>query len=115
MPELPAGSNDIANSPPSVPEDATPAPATPTEPAKPAEATPAPAEPTKPAEATPAQPAAPAAGAETSHVIAKGDTYWDLAVKYYGDGTQWKKIANANPGEEPRRLLVGATLKIPAK
>jgi 5'-nucleotidase len=102
MPELPAGSSDIASSPPAAPAEAAPAPA-------------APAEPAKPAEAAPAQPATPAPGAETSHVIAKGDTYWDLAVKYYGDGAMWKKIADANPGEEPRRLLVGATLKIPAK
>jgi 5'-nucleotidase len=124
MPELPAGSNDIANSPPSVPpgaapaEPAKPAEAAPAEAAKPAEAAPAePAKPaeTQPAETAPVQPAAPAPGAETSHVIVKGDTYWDLAVKYYGDGTMWKKIANANPGEEPRRLLIGATLKIPAK
>ncbi|MGN6305308.1 MAG: 5'-nucleotidase C-terminal domain-containing protein [Mesorhizobium sp.] len=98
MPALPAGSNDIANSPPSLPADGA-AP-----PAKPAEA--APSEPAKPAEAAP--------GAETSHVIAKGDTYWDLAVKYYGDGTRWKVIADANPGHEPRRLPVGATLTIPA-
>jgi 5'-nucleotidase len=110
IPELPAGSNDIAASPPSVPAEAAPEPAAPApaEPAKPAEA--APAQPEQPA-----QPATPAPGAETTHVIVKGDTYWDLAVKYYGDGALWKKIADANPGEAPRRLLVGATLKIPAK
>jgi len=115
VPDLPAGSSDIANSPPSVPTEAAPAPA-PAETAKPAET--APAEPAKPAETTPAQPAQPAApapGAEANHVIARGDTYWDLAVKYYGDGAMWHKIADANPGHEPRRLPVGATLKIPAK
>ncbi|MBN9242929.1 MAG: 5'-nucleotidase C-terminal domain-containing protein [Mesorhizobium sp.] len=108
MPALPAGSSDIANTPPSVPADA----AAPT--AKPAET--APVEAAKPAEAAPAETAKPAeaSGAETSHVVAKGDTYWDLAVKYYGDGAKWKKIANANRGQEPRRLLVGSTLKIPA-
>jgi 5'-nucleotidase len=115
VPDLPAGSSDIANSPPSVPTETAPAPA-PAETAKPAET--APAEPAKPAETTPAQPAQPAApapGAEANHVIARGDTYWDLAVKYYGDGAMWHKIADANPGHEPRRLPVGATLKIPAK
>ena len=103
MPELPAGSNDIANTPPSLPADAAAPPAKPAE-AAPAEA--APAEAAKPAETAP--------GAETSHVIVKGDTYWDMAVKYYGDGTKWKKIADANPGHEPRRLPIGATLTIPA-
>lgn len=126
MPALPAGSGDIATTPPSVPAEATPAPAetTPTEPAKPAE--PAPAEPapatpapapapaeTAPAPAEPAKPAE-AAPAESSHVIVAGDTYWDLAVKAYGDGTKWKLISGANKGYEPRRLPVGATLTIPA-
>ena len=31
-----------------------------------------------------------------SVTLVKGDTLWDLAVKYYGDGTQWTKIAEAN-------------------
>ncbi|MER9305088.1 5'-nucleotidase C-terminal domain-containing protein [Mesorhizobium sp. M0496] len=112
MPELPANSGDIANTPPAVSTETAPAaPAAPAEPAKPAEAAPAPApaapaEPTKPAEA---------ASAESSHVIVAGDTYWDLAVKAYGDGTRWKVISGANKGYEPRRLPVGATLTIPPK
>ena len=28
--------------------------------------------------------------------IKSGDTLWGLAEKYYGDGSQWKKIYNAN-------------------
>ncbi|MER9337703.1 5'-nucleotidase C-terminal domain-containing protein [Mesorhizobium sp. M0293] len=112
MPELPANSGDISNTPPAVSTETAPAaPAAPAEPAKPAEAAPAPApaapaEPTKPAEA---------ASAESSHVIVAGDTYWDLAVKAYGDGTRWKVISGANKGYEPRRLPVGATLTIPPK
>jgi 5'-nucleotidase/UDP-sugar diphosphatase len=82
------------------------APAAPAaEPAKPAETAPPPATPA-PAEATPS---------ETSHVIVAGDTYWDLAVKAYGEGTKWKVISGANKGYEPRRLPIGATLTIPAK
>lgn len=87
VPDLPPGSNDIASSPPEAPADAGSA----------------------------APETAPAAPAETSHVVARGDTYWDLAVKYYGDGTLWKKIADTNPGHEPRRLPIGATLTVPAK
>lgn len=97
VPAPPAASSDIANTPPTVEAPA----------AKPAEA--APAEAAKPAEA-----AAPVQAGGT-HTIAKGDTYWDIAVKAYGDGTKWRRIAHANPGQQPHRLLVGSELKIPAK
>ncbi|RUX00802.1 LysM peptidoglycan-binding domain-containing protein, partial [Mesorhizobium sp. M2A.F.Ca.ET.037.01.1.1] len=92
----------------------------PAETAKPAETAPA-AEPAKPAEAVPASPA-PAAEpakpaetkpADTSHTIAAGDTYWDLARKAYGDATKWKLISEANKDFKPRRLPLGATLTIP--
>lgn len=89
--------------------------AAPEEPAKPA---PMPAE-TAPA-VEPDQPSASASadlGAEsaTSHVLVKGDTYWDLAVSYYGKGTMWKKIGDANPDYEPRRLPIGAAVTIPTR
>ena len=104
MPALPAGSGDITTTPPTVPAETAPAAPAPAEPAKPAEAapaTPAPAEPAKPAEA--------------SHVIVAGDTYWDLAKKAYGDATKWKLIYEANKGQRPHRLALGATLTIPPK
>lgn len=97
MPAPPAASNDIANTPPAVEAPA----------AKPSEA--APTEAAKPAEA------AASIQAGGTHTIVKGDTYWDIAVKAYGDGTKWRRIAHANPGQEPHRLLVGSDLKIPAK
>jgi 5'-nucleotidase len=104
MPALPSGSGDIAGTPPAV--SAETAPATPAETAKPAEAAPAAptAEPAKPAETKPA---------ETSHTVAAGDTYWDLAKKAYGDATKWKLISEANKDYKPRRLPLGATLTIP--
>ncbi|TPM97837.1 bifunctional metallophosphatase/5'-nucleotidase [Mesorhizobium sp. B2-1-3A] len=121
MPELPANSGDIANTPPAIateaapppPAPAAPAPA-PAEPAKPAEAAPAPAAPVPAEPAKPAEPAeaAPATG---SHVIVTGDTYWDLAKKAYGDATKWKLIYDANKGQRPHRLTLGATLTIPPK
>ncbi|MGP2493721.1 5'-nucleotidase C-terminal domain-containing protein [Mesorhizobium sp. PUT5] len=103
MPDLPAGSGDIANTPPAI------APESPT-PAEPAQTAPAETAPAQPVEATPAQPAP----AGSTHLVVRGDTYWDLAVKAYGDGTKWRTIAEANPGHEPRRLPIGATLTIPA-
>ncbi|RUU97387.1 LysM peptidoglycan-binding domain-containing protein [Mesorhizobium sp. M6A.T.Cr.TU.017.01.1.1] len=109
MPEPPAGSSDIATTPPGVPAEPAPPTPAPAEPAKPAEAAPAApapaAEPAKPAEAAPA---------ESSRVIVAGDTYWDLAEKAYGDGAKWKTISDANKNYEPRRLPVGATLTMPA-
>ena len=50
---------------------------------------------------------------ETSHTIAAGDTYWDLAKKAYGDATKWKLISEANKDYKPRRLPLGAMLTIP--
>lgn len=93
MPALPSNSGDIAGTPPTVPAETAPA---------------APA----PAEAKPAQ-ASAATSPETSHVIAAGDTYWDLAKKNYGDGAKWKLISEANKDYRPRRLPLGATLTIP--
>jgi 5'-nucleotidase len=92
MPALPANSGDIANTPPAISTEGAPPPPA----AKPAETTPAAAKP-----------------AETSHVIAAGDTYWELAKKAYGDATKWKLISDANKDYKPRRLPLGATLTIP--
>ena len=111
---------------------AEPAPAA-TEPAKPAATAAAPAEPAKlpdlpvasgdianqaPKVETVAAPAAtetaaPMTAKPGEHVIADGDTYWDIAEKVYGNGKKWKLISEANPTYRPRYLPVGATLKVP--
>ena len=49
------------------------------------------------------------------HVIARGDTLWDLAKAAYGDGALWRKIARANGNPRPRALHVGTELSIPTK
>ncbi|MBB3611129.1 5'-nucleotidase C-terminal domain-containing protein [Rhizobium sp. BK602] len=106
----------------------TTAPATP---AAPAPAAPASAAPTATAPAatapatTPAAPATPAPAATTAaseppktpatHVIVAGDTLWDIAKAYYGNGNEWHKLLAANRNLKPHRLLVGEELKIPAK
>lgn len=112
------------------PAETAPAPAAeateeaaPIEPAPAPEAAPAPAE--APAadmaeeEAAPIEPAADEAApieasAEQTHTIVAGDTLWDLAERYYGDGAHWRRIADANPGVEARDLEIGSTLVIPA-
>jgi 5'-nucleotidase/UDP-sugar diphosphatase len=49
-------------------------------------------------------PAAEPAMAGKEHVIASGDTLWDLAKTYYGDATMWSKIAEANPSARSRPI-----------
>lgn len=102
VPAPPAASNDIANTPPAV-EAPT---------AKPAAA---PAAEAGKGETEKPVGAGAAVQAGGTHIIVQGDTFWDIAVKAYGDGTKWRRIARANPGQEPHRLLVGSELKIPAK
>jgi 5'-nucleotidase/UDP-sugar diphosphatase len=90
---------------------ATPAPAE----AAPTEA--APAGEAAPAEAAPADTAAAPAGAAPApaeHTVAPGDTLWDLAEKYYGDGARWNVIVEANEGLNADAIAVGQKLTMPA-
>ncbi len=70
---------------------------------------------TAPAAAPAAAAPATATATPASHVIAAGDTLWDLAKQFYGNGELWKKISEANGSPNPRRLVVGEELKLPAK
>lgn len=51
------------------------------------------------------------------HTVRSGDTFSELAIAYYGDGSDAmsNKIAGANPGVSPTSLQVGQKLKIPPK
>ncbi len=62
-------------------------------------------------EPAPVAPAAPAAARQ--HTIARGDTAWSLAVRYYGDGKQFPRIFQANPGLSERNFPAGKTIVIP--
>lgn len=50
-----------------------------------------------------------------THIIVKGDTYWDLAKTYYGDPFKWAVLEAANKGKLPKGLEVGEELMIPAQ
>ncbi|WP_431320398.1 5'-nucleotidase C-terminal domain-containing protein [Rhizobium sp. YTU87027] len=64
---------------------------------------------------TEAPAAALAPNTPTNHVIAAGDTLWDLAKQFYGEGALWKRISDANGKPAPHHLTVGKELRIPSK
>jgi 5'-nucleotidase len=51
--------------------------------------------------------------AGSKYTVKAGDTLWKIAATHYGNGNQWKKIADANPGLSPSALKVGQTINIP--
>jgi len=48
------------------------------------------------------------------HVLARGGQLAALAGEHYRDPGAWRSIATANGLEDPRRLLPGTALTIPA-
>lgn len=50
----------------------------------------------------------------TTHSVEAGDTLFDIAQAYYGDGNQWSKISAANGNIQPPSLQIGQRLQIPA-
>ncbi len=51
--------------------------------------------------------------AGNSYTIEKGDNLWDIAVRAYGDGFSWTRIAQANSLKNPDLIFSGNVLKIP--
>ncbi|TNF30638.1 MAG: LysM peptidoglycan-binding domain-containing protein, partial [Deltaproteobacteria bacterium] len=48
-----------------------------------------------------------------TYTTKKGDSWWGIAARFYGDGTRWKKLKRANGW--PRMLHPDVELKIPSK
>jgi len=76
--------------------------------------------PTPPAQPTPSlktadEPLEPVSAAGRTYTVQKGDTLYKIAKKFYGDGSKWKKIweANRNRVPNPNRLKEGTRLTIP--
>jgi nucleoid-associated protein YgaU len=65
-----------------------------------------------PSDSAPA-PAAPRPSAGKTHTVGSGDTLFGLARRYYGDGTKFRRIAEANGLDTDEPLRVGRDLKIP--
>lgn len=54
-----------------------------------------------------------AASAKT-YTVVSGDCLWNIAKKFYGDGTQYKRLAAANPQiKNPNLIYPGQVLTIP--
>lgn len=53
--------------------------------------------------------------AERKHIVSKGDCLWNIALSYYGNGTYWKEIYNANKSLiiDPSIIISGQELIIP--
>lgn len=59
------------------------------------------------------EPPAAAVSETKTHTVVAGELLGDIALKYYKSSKQWKKIAEANPGLDPKNLKVGQKLVIP--
>jgi 5'-nucleotidase / UDP-sugar diphosphatase len=47
------------------------------------------------------------------YTVKAGDTLFRIAATHYGSGKEWKKIAAANPGLDPKHLRVGQKITLP--
>lgn len=48
------------------------------------------------------------------HTVCQGESLWSLSTQAYGQPEQWRLIADANEINNPRRLLSGEVLRMPA-
>ena len=68
----------------------------------------------QPIEPKPDKPArVPTAG--RAYTVVKGDTFWSIARRVYGDGKLWTRIQEANPDVDPNNLKPGQVIAIPPK
>lgn len=49
----------------------------------------------------------------TTRLVKRGDTLSSIAAEMYGDPRMWRRIADANSLDDPRRLEIGRRLSIP--
>jgi nucleoid-associated protein YgaU len=57
----------------------------------------------------------PEKAAPEEYEVKSNDNIWNLAKAKYGDGKEWKRIVEANPGLNPNALPVGKKIVIPAR
>lgn len=72
------------------------------------------AAPPRPAAAISMEAAPKTAGVHAkTYLVKRGDTLFRIAKEHYGSGSQWKRIAAANPGLTPATLKAGQKLLMP--
>lgn len=50
---------------------------------------------------------------EKDITLSKGETYWKLAERIFGDGSKWKELYKYNTKREPTQLQIGARIFVP--
>jgi len=52
----------------------------------------------------------------STYTVQKGDSLWKIAERHYGDGSQWRRIYEANRDQikDPDLIHPGQTFAIPA-
>ncbi|MGW1076199.1 LysM peptidoglycan-binding domain-containing protein [Streptomyces sp. NPDC002537] len=59
------------------------------------------------------EPSAPPAPEVRTYTVEPGDTLWDVAERFYGDGNRYRDIADASGIDDPDVVDVGQVLTIP--
>lgn len=59
------------------------------------------------------EPEAPAAPEPRTYTVESGDTLWAISERFYGDGNQYQKIADASGISNPDLIQPGQVLTIP--
>ncbi|MGB7158768.1 MAG: LysM peptidoglycan-binding domain-containing protein, partial [Tepidisphaeraceae bacterium] len=54
-----------------------------------------------------------AAAGDRKYTIRPGDNLWNISKQFYGDGTKYERIINANPGLNPDLMKPGTQIVIP--
>ncbi len=71
--------------------------------------------PTTSAPATTTSAPATTAADAAKYIVARGDSLWKIAAEKYGNGAEWKKIAEANALKRPNHIEIGEELNVPAQ
>jgi nucleoid-associated protein YgaU len=61
----------------------------------------------------PVAPAPEPPPAARTHTVESGDTLWAIAERFYGDGNQYQRIADASGISNPDLIQPGQVLTIP--
>ncbi len=65
------------------------------------------------AKEAPAEVPAPEAPAARTYTVVSGDTLWAISERFYGDGNQYQRIADASGISNPDLIYPGQVLTIP--